>query len=495
MILEHLLASTELLSIGGVIKNLADITVMGLSYDSRSVVPGSLFFALPGSHNHGTSFVQEALDQGAVAIVSQEDIPNLSVPLIRVSDCRIAMADLATSFYGHPSHSLMTCGITGTNGKTTTAYLVRHLCEACGRSSGLIGTVEYILPGIKEEASRTTPESIDLQRMMADMTEGGFKAVAMEVSSHAIIQERVRGTEFDVAVFTNLTQDHLDYHGSMEAYFEAKVLLFKRLSEQVIKRGRAVINADDRYAHLLMERLSSRLTPVTFGQSSNATFRARDIHYSATGTVFRLDARGRSYLVRSPFIGLFNVYNALGALASVASMGLELRRAVKALASAPQVPGRLQRILAARNFQVFIDYAHSPDALENVLRSLRQLQPHRLIVVFGCGGDRDRSKRPLMAAAVEPYADEIIVTTDNPRSEDPSAIIDEVVKGFRRGNYQCIVDREKAIHKAIEMALPNDIILIAGKGHETYQEVNGIRHPFNDVIVAQHAMQNVRNSF
>src|SRR3990167_4126376 len=258
MILEHLLASTELLSIGGVIKNLADITVMGLSYDSRSVVPGSLFFALPGSHNHGTSFVQEALDQGAVAIVSQEDIPNLSVPLIRVSDCRIAMADLATSFYGHPSHSLMACGITGTNGKTTTAYLVRHLCEACGRSSGLIGTVEYILPGIKEEASRTTPESIDLQRMMADMTEGGFKAVAMEVSSHAIIQERVRGTEFDVAVFTNLSQDHLDYHGSMEAYFEAKVLLFKRLSEQVIKRGRAVINADDRYAHLLMERLSSR---------------------------------------------------------------------------------------------------------------------------------------------------------------------------------------------------------------------------------------------
>ena len=494
MQLDQLITQTNILSVSGAIADISTMEITDLCYDSRCAMPGSLFFALPGVHARGISFAQDAINRGAIAIVSQEEISGLEVPVIRVTDARVAMADLSDSFYKHPSHTLAVCGITGTNGKTTTSYLVRHLCEASGRACGLVGTVEYVLPGMIAEAPRTTPESIDLQKMMQTMRDGGFKALAMEVSSHAIVQERVRDIEFDVAIFTNLTQDHLDYHGSMEAYFNAKALLFKNLSKQIKKRGRAIINSDDRYGRLLLERLPERLSKLTFGQSSRADFRASDIRYSATGTVFRLDARGRSYLVRSPLIGLFNVYNALGALASAASMGLELRRAIKALATAPQVPGRLERVSHQTNFQVFVDYAHTPDALENVLRSLRQLQPDRLIVVFGCGGDRDRAKRPLMAAAAEMYADEIIVTSDNPRTENPDAIITEAMRGFQKRNHQGITDRKAAIYKAIECAMPNDIVVIAGKGHESYQEINGVRLRFDDVSVARQAIKEVLTS-
>ncbi|MFI0347836.1 MAG: UDP-N-acetylmuramoyl-L-alanyl-D-glutamate--2,6-diaminopimelate ligase [Chthoniobacterales bacterium] len=491
MKLDQLITQTNILSISGAILDLSKVEITDLCYDSRQALSGSLFFALPGAHARGASFAQDATARGAVAVVAQEQISELSVPVILVSDARIAMAELAASFYEHPSFSLALCGITGTNGKTTTSYLVRHLCEANGRACGLIGTVGYVLPGMSMEAPRTTPESTDLQKMMQTMRDGGFKALAMEASSHAIIQERVRAIEFDVAIFTNLTQDHLDYHGSMEAYFNAKKLLFENLAKQTKKRGRAIINSDDRYGRILLDRLPVGLSRLTFGQSSNADFRASDIRYSGTGTTFRLDARGRSYLVRSPLIGLFNVYNVLGALASATSMGLELRRAIKALATAPQVPGRLQRVSDQTNFQIFVDYAHTPDALENVLRSLRQLQPSRLIVVFGCGGDRDRAKRPMMAAAAEMYADEIIITSDNPRSENPDAIIREAMRGFQKKNHQGIVDREAAIYKAIESAAPNDIVLIAGKGHEAYQEINGVCLPFNDVLVAKRAIREV----
>jgi len=302
------------------------------------------------------------------------------------------------------------------------------------------------------------------------------------------VQERLRSVEFDVAIFTNLTQDHLDFHGTMENYFDAKTQLFKNLAEQNHKRGKAVINIDDRYGRLLVERISSKLPVVTFGQSIHADFRASDIRYSATGTEFCLEARGKSYLVRSSLVGLFNIHNALGALASATAMGLELRRAIKALATAPQVPGRLERIPGKYPFQVFVDYAHTPDALENALRTLYQLKQGRLIIVFGCGGDRDRAKRPLMAAAAERYGDQIIVTTDNPRTEDPMAIIADVEKGFQKKSYHSICDREEAIHEAIRRAEPGDMIVIAGKGHENYQEVHGVKTPFDDVAVAQRAI-------
>lgn len=424
--------------------------------------------------------------------MAEEAVVGISVPLLRVANARRAMGEVAATFYQHPSHSLAICGVTGTNGKTTTTFLVRHLCEASGRRCGLIGTVQYILPGIVEEATRTTPESIEIQEMMQRMWNGGFKAVALEASSHAIVQERLRAVSFDVAIFTNLTQDHLDFHGSMEEYFDAKVLLFKNLLEQHQKRGKAVINIDDRYGRLLLDKIPSQLPVTTYGQSSNADFRASDIRCSAAGTQFCLEARGRSYLVRSPLIGLFNVYNALGALASATSMGLELRRAIKALETAPQVPGRLERVPGKHPFQVFVDYAHTPDALENVLRTLQQLKQGRLIVVFGCGGDRDSSKRLLMAAAAERYGDEIIVTTDNPRTEDPMAIIADVEKGFQKKCYHSICDRAEAIHEAVRRAVPGDMVVIAGKGHENYQEVHGVKEPFDDVVVAQQALRNAQ---
>jgi UDP-N-acetylmuramoyl-L-alanyl-D-glutamate--2,6-diaminopimelate ligase len=481
--LDALLSGTRVLSVTGQLPG----GILGMSCDSRSVKQGDLFFALPGSRENGVRFAHDAVERGAVAVVSGEEIPDLRVPIVRVPDARGAMADLAAAFHGFPSTSLAVAGVTGTNGKTTTAWIIRHLCEAVGRSCGLIGTIEYILPGVVEPASRTTPESIDLQRMLAGMRDGGFRAASLEVSSHSLVQQRVRGIEFDAAVFTNLTQDHLDYHGTMEEYFEAKSLLFSMLASQTRKKGRAVINADDRYGHRLLARVT-RVPVITYGQGSNCAFRASNIRHAVTGATFRLDAKGRSYLVRTPLIGLFNVYNVLAALAAVSAMGVELRRAVAAMAGIPQVPGRLERVPGRRNFQAYVDYAHTPDALENVLRSLRQLDPARIITVFGCGGDRDRSKRPLMAAAAERHSDLVILTSDNPRGEDPLAIIAEASRGFRGTRHESHADRAGAIRRAVALAGPGDIVLIAGKGHEDYQETAAGRLPFDDVQVTARAM-------
>ena len=466
----------------------AETTVRGLSYDSRKVVPGDLFFALPGTRDHGSRHLREAIDKGAVAVVSEEEIPSPGIPVIRVPSARAAMAAAASSFHDHPSRTLAVAGVTGTNGKSTTAWIIRHLCATVGRACGLVGTIRYELPGISETASRTTPESVDLQRMLAVMRDGGFKAAALEVSSHALDQKRVAGIEFDAAVFTNLTRDHLDYHGSMEEYFDAKTLLFTGLAAQTAKKGRAIVNSDDRYGRRLLDRIPKGIPVITCGQGSNCSFRASAVRSTPAGTTFRLDAKGRSYLVRTPLIGLFNVHNTLAALAAASAMGIELRRAVAAAAVIPQVPGRLERVPARRNFQAFVDYAHTPDALENVLRSLRQIAPARILTVFGCGGDRDRSKRPLMAAAAEHLSDKVIVTSDNPRSEDPMAILREVEQGLRGSGHEIYVDRESAIRRAVDLAGPEDLILIAGKGHEDYQEISGERIPFDDVKVTARAM-------
>ncbi len=483
MTLESLIRGTAMISItggtGGVVR--------GLCCDSRSIRAGDLFFALPGTRDDGGRHVAEAVAGGAIAVVSGGDHPGLSVPLVRVADARAAMADLAAAFYAFPSSSLAVTGVTGTNGKTTTAWMIRHLCMTVGRSCGLIGTIEYILPGEVVPATRTTPESIDIQRMLARMSEGGFRAASLEVSSHALVQQRVRAVQFDAAVFTNLSQDHLDYHASMEAYFEAKLLLFTQLASQTGKKGKAVINSDERYGHRLIDRITG-VPVITYGQGSNCNFRASNIRCESTGTTFRLDARGRSYLVRTPFIGLFNVYNTLAAVAAVAAMGLELRRVVAAAATVPQVPGRLQRVPGRRAFQAYVDYAHTPDALENVLRALRQLNPARIITVFGCGGDRDSSKRPLMAAAAERHSDHVILTSDNPRSEDPSSIIRDAERGFRGAAHASFIDRESAIRSAVQLAGPGDVVLIAGKGHENYQETATGRHPFDDVSATVRAM-------
>jgi UDP-N-acetylmuramoyl-L-alanyl-D-glutamate--2,6-diaminopimelate ligase len=462
--------------------------VSGITCDSRKVVPGNLFFALPGSLDDGSRHVEEAARKGAVAVVCQVELSSHGIPAIRVPSARAAMASAAAAYYGQPSRTLAVSGVTGTNGKSTTAWIIRHLCNTVGRPCGLIGTIRYELPGISEPASRTTPESIDLQRMLAVMRDGGFRAASLEVSSHALVQERVGALEFDAAIFTNLTQDHLDFHGTMDDYFEAKARLFTGLPFQTSKKGKAVINIDDRYGRRLLDKIPKSVPVITFGQGSGCAFRASSVRSNALGTTFQLDAKGRSYLVRTPLIGLFNVYNTLAALAAVSVMGIELRRAVAAAATIPQVPGRMERVPAKRNFQAFVDYAHTPDALENVLRSLRQIAPSRIITVFGCGGNRDRSKRPLMASAAEMLSDKVIVTSDNPRGEEPMAILREVEKGFRGASHEIYVDRESAIRRAVELAGPKDLILVAGKGHEDYQEINGERHPFDDVRVTARAM-------
>ncbi len=482
----------ELLRSAGLPPVLDDPEISSLCYDSRTAKPGSLFFALPGLHADGAKFVAQAAAQGAVAVIAGQGAETAGLPAVTVANPRVSMAAVAAAFFDHPSRALKCVGVTGTNGKTTTAFLTRHLLDAAGTYCGLIGTVKYIVGNTEIPAPHTTPESPDLQELMARMRDSGNRAVAMEVSSHALVQHRADGIDFDAAIFTNLTQDHLDYHKTMDAYFEAKVLLFENASKQTSKRVRSIINADDRYGHRLIERFGKTTRLITYGRGVNVDFRASAIRFDAGGTVFQLDARGKSYLVRLPLIGLFNVYNTLAALAAATTCGVELRASVAALAKAPQVPGRLERVQAKRNFHVYVDYAHTDDALRNVLRTLRELKPARLITVFGCGGDRDRAKRPLMAAAAEEFSDWSVLTSDNPRSEDPESILSDVEAGMRGTRYDKITDREAAIRHAVELAGPGDIVLIAGKGHENYQEAKGRRVAFDDVLVAEKAISSKR---
>lgn len=483
---------SQLLAATTVSHHLADpgLIVESLAYDSRQVKPGALFFALRGVKDDGSRFIAQAVEMGAIAAVSDAATAACALPLIQVPDARAAMADMAAAFYGRPAASLKVMGVTGTNGKTTTAFLVKHLLDADHRRCGLIGTIRYAIGDQEIDAPRTTPEAIDLQDYLSRMLDAGSKAVAMEVSSHALVQHRTRAIEFDAAVFTNLTQDHLDYHKTMDEYFEAKALLFDGLLGQKAKKGRAIVNIDDRYGRKLKERLLRKgANLITYGQSVGCDFRATDVKFDATGSSFHLDAKGRSYLVRLPLIGSFNIYNALAALAAASAMGMELRAAVAALAEAPQVPGRLERVPVKRSFQVFVDYAHTDDALRNVLKTLRDLKPARLITVFGCGGDRDRAKRPLMAAAAEEFSDWVIATSDNPRTENPENILADIERGFRGKRHEKIIDRAEAIQRAIAGARDGDIILIAGKGHETYQEFADRRIAFDDVAVARRAIE------
>jgi UDP-N-acetylmuramoyl-L-alanyl-D-glutamate--2,6-diaminopimelate ligase len=466
--------------------------IESLCYDSRRAGPGALFFALRGARTDGAQFVAQAAEKGAVAIVSDAALPACASPFVRVRDGRFAMADMAAAFYGYPADKLKVMGVTGTNGKTTTAFLVKHLLDADQRRCGLIGTVKYCIGDGEKDAPRTTPESLDLQELLAEMLNAGNKAVSMEVSSHALAQHRTRAIDFDAAVFTNLTQDHLDYHKTMEQYFEAKATLFQNVASQKKKKGRAIINMDDRYGHRLSERFKRKMSLLSYGQRVGCDFRATDVRFDSAGSAYHLEARGRSYLVRLPLIGSFNIYNSLAAIAAAFSMGMELRAAVAALANAPQIPGRLERVPAKRSFQVFVDYAHTEDALRNVLRTLRELNPKRLITVFGCGGDRDRAKRPLMAATSEEFSDWSILTSDNPRTEDPERILSEMRAGLRANRHEEIVDRTEAIRKAIKLASPGDIVLIAGKGHETFQEFADRKVPFDDCAVALRAIEERR---
>ena len=487
MQLKLLAQATQVTEIAGPL----DREIDGIFYDSRRVQKNGLYVAMRGARVDGHQFTEQAIERGAAAIVVERPESHARATALVVPDSRAALADLAFTFFKKPALRLKMAGVTGTNGKTTTTFLIKHILESAGWLSGLIGTVRYEIAGRILPAIRTTPESLDLQEMLAQMTNAGCKAAVMEVSSHALAQDRVRGLEWDVAVFTNLTQDHLDFHRTMADYFEAKARLFTGLKEQRNKTSAvAVVNFDDPHGEKLVARLGRETPVLTYGHSPRADFRASNYRAEFTGTFFQLDARGKIYLVRLPLIGRFNVSNAMAALAAASSLGVGLREAVLSLARAPQVPGRLEAVPAKRQFQVFVDYAHTDDALLNVLKTLRELEPRRLVVVFGAGGDRDKQKRPLMGRVADQYADYSIITSDNPRKEDPLTIIADVKKGFRSTNFEAVPDRTEAIARAIALAQPRDIILIAGKGHETYQEFADHTIPFDDRQVALRALEN-----
>jgi UDP-N-acetylmuramoyl-L-alanyl-D-glutamate--2,6-diaminopimelate ligase len=473
-----------------------DTEITGLAYDSRKVGPGIAFVALRGSSADGHAFIPKAIALGASAIIAEQaPADDVSVPWVHVRHSRIALAQAAAALHGHPAKSLTIAGVTGTNGKTTTAFLMHHLFNTAQKRSGLLGTVFYDLGnGGRLPATHTTPESLEIQGLLATMRDNGCRACAMEVSSHALDQDRVFGLPFAAAVFTNLTQDHLDYHGTMEKYFEAKVRLFEITAESS-PRSALIINGDDAWGRKLVERFQHTGRVTRFGFGVHNEFRAINVRYDLTGTTFELEAKGRSFLVRSPLIGDFNVYNALGALAAAHGVGLNLREAVKSLQNAPQVPGRMERVSENSRFQVFVDYAHTPDGLENALRTARALRPRRLITVFGCGGDRDRTKRPKMAAAAEAGSDICVLTSDNPRTEDPEQILNDAKAGFARPQKHAIIaDRREAIRAALENAWEGDLVLIAGKGHEDYQDIQGKKHPFDDRKIARYLMQDLKTA-
>jgi UDP-N-acetylmuramoyl-L-alanyl-D-glutamate--2,6-diaminopimelate ligase len=473
-----------------------DREVESLAYDSRRVQSNTLFVAIRGEKSDGHQFVDQAIEQGASVIVADREISSPRATCLVVDDSRSALADLSAAFYGMPAHKLKMAAVTGTNGKTTTTFLIKHICGRAGMRCGLLGTVQYEIGDRILPAIRTTPEALDIQELLAQIVNAGGRAAAMEVSSHALAQERTRGIEWDVAVFTNLTQDHLDFHRTMEKYFEAKAKLFQDLTSQSKKKGAtAVINIDDRYGEKLVSRLAGKIPVVTYGLGLHADFRASNYRTEFAGTSYQLDALGRSYLVRVPLIGRFNVANSMAALAAATVMGVSLRSAILSLARSPQVPGRLELVPAKRQFQIFVDYAHTDDALRNVLKTLRELKPRKLIVVFGCGGDRDRKKRPLMGRVADELADYAIITSDNPRKENPDAIISEVEKGFRSTHYERIVERAEAIRRAVAMAQPRDLVLIAGKGHEKYQEFADHTVPFDDLQVARRALDDLPVQF
>ncbi len=471
-----------------------DAEIEEIGFDSRSVSPGMLFVCVRGLRSDGHEFAAQAAAAGAVALVVEERL-DVDLPQFVVPDSRAAMGPLAARLFGHPSMELAMVGVTGTNGKTTTTFLVRSILEGAGTRCGLLGTVKRVVGGVEEEVERTTPEAIDLQRTMRRMVESGDEACALEVSSHALVLGRAAAIDFDVAAFTNLTQDHLDFHADMEDYFGAKRELF--LPEA---RGTtpvcAVVNIDDTFGERLADELEatgkSRLTRVS-SAGNDADLSAREIEFDAAGARFELHGAGPPREVRLPLAGHFNVDNALAALGAALALGIDPAAAVEALAGAEPVPGRMEPVDAGQDFAVLVDYAHTPDSLDNVLAAGRKLTDGRLISVFGCGGDRDPHKRPLMGAAAASASDLTIVTSDNPRNEDPDAIIAGILEGIDHGSGDGVrvePDRREAIAAGVAAAEPGDLLVIAGKGHEQGQELaGGHTVPFDDREVAREAIE------
>ncbi len=466
------------------------VPLAGLTADSRAVKLGSIFVAYPGTVLDGRDYIAEAIARGASAVLWERkdfawderwDAPNLGI-----DNLRSRISEIAGAIHGDPSGKLWMAGVTGTNGKTSVSQWIAAACDALGRRSAVIGTLGNGLVGERTEAKNTTPDPIVLQRLLADYLRRGARGVAMEVSSHGLDQERVAGIHYDVAVFTNLTRDHLDYHRTMEAYAEAK---YRLLATPGLRH--AVINVDDGWGERFAQRLrGGPIDVITFGTRAGARLRASNIRLSEAGVSFRVDSDWGTGEVNAAVLGAFNVSNLLAVLGTLIAAGIALDKAIGAVSALQPVPGRLERVGGGAQPLVVIDYAHTPDALEKALEALRPAvsAPRRLFCVFGCGGDRDPGKRPIMGEAAARLADHVIVTSDNPRSEEPRAIIDQVLSGILDGEAEAIEDRQVAIFSAVHQAKAGDVVLLAGKGHETYQEIRGTRHPFSDREVASAAL-------
>jgi UDP-N-acetylmuramoyl-L-alanyl-D-glutamate--2,6-diaminopimelate ligase len=485
-----------------VAQGIAEPTVTAVAYDSRQVVPGSLFVALRGARADGVTFARDAIARGAIAIVAQAAQPlGVQVPWIQVQDARLALAALAAAFYEHPSEQLTLVGITGTNGKTTTSYLLASIFEAAGMKCGRLGTIGYRIGDVEVEAARTTPEAPELQRMLRQMVAERCAAAVMEVSSHALALRRADNLRFAAAVFTNLTRDHLDFHRDMQDYFRAKRRLFELLPEDAV----GVTNLDDPRGS---EMAAVVRRPVTYAIEANADVRPGPLSFSLEGLEFEVRTPRGTLQVRSPLVGRPNTYNILAAAAAAMALDVPFSAIERGLSSLELVPGRFQVVSGpGDDVRVVVDYAHTDDALRNLLETARPLASGRVITVFGCGGDRDRTKRPLMGAVAARLSDLVIVTSDNPRSEDPERIVDEIKRGIvvpadrapkgqqgpRSTPYIPIIDRRAAIERAVQEARPGDLVLVAGKGHEKYQVIGDRVLPFDDVEIARAALARRRS--
>ncbi|MBI4833978.1 MAG: UDP-N-acetylmuramoyl-L-alanyl-D-glutamate--2,6-diaminopimelate ligase [Planctomycetes bacterium] len=464
-----------------VVSNGRDFEITSVCYDSRQATPGALFVTIKGEATDGHSFIPEAIKRGVAAIITQKKTDtDTNIPQIVVPDTRLALAVISHEFYNQPSSKLKVIGITGTNGKTTTACLIRSVLEAAGNKVGQLGTISYSIGSREIPAPITTPESCDIAYYLSEMFSAGLNYAVMEASSHSLVQKRVYGIKFVAGVFTNLGRDHLDYHKNTDEYLKAKAILFRELPEE----STALLNADDPSSNYLESITKARV--LKYGLTQKSGFSAQIKSNSLSGLSLIINSPVGEFTVESPLIGQHNAYNILSAVATVYSLGITNADTIaKGIARLKSVRGRLESVRTDKPFSVMVDFAHTPDALEQTLSSLKPLVKGKLIVLFGCGGDRDKGKRPLMAKAVEQYADMMVLTSDNPRSEDPMAIIEDIKKGLTTQNYIVEADRRRAIEKALDSAKEGDLVLIAGKGHETYQIFKNTIKPFDDKAVVE----------
>jgi len=456
--------------------NLCDVEITGITNDSRKVRPGYLYVAIKGYKADGHNFIKKSLECGAQAIVSEEKLSlDTSIPQIVVRNTRKALSSLSCCFYNNPSQKINVVGVTGTNGKTTTTFLTKSIIEKAGYEAGLIGTINYQIGEKMITAQETTPESVELQRLIAEMVAAKMKFAVMEVSSHSAIQHRIENIDFKTAVFTNITAEHLDYHKTISNYMNAKVELFKNLR----KDSFAVLNADDEFSEYFADRTNAKI--LWYGIKNDADIKAEICRESTSDIMIKLKYSGKEIDMKMPFVGVHNVYNVLAAVASAISLGFELDVIKSGIETAPTVPGRLESVPCNRGFEVVVDYAHTPHALETVLQALRNLVKGRILLVFGCGGDRDKEKRPLMGRIADEKSDVFWLTNDNPRSEDPLNIIDGIKAGIKPGrSFHTQINRHKAIADALSEATDGDLVLVAGKGHEKYQIIKDTITPFDD---------------